>query len=366
MAKEFDFNQGIPGKYSALKVLHHPEKMQALREGVISAPVYLRFNPTNRCDEECFYCVYISNFSGIHPTMNYRDELPREKVLETLDDFKDMGVKAVTWSGGGESLLPKYAPEMLKRTVENGIGLSAITNGLRLSGERAEILANAGDWVRISIDYCDENMFKKIRKRGKVAFDQTVQNMSYFAKIKNPKCDFEANCVIHEHNYDKLFDIAKFLKETGVENVRFSPVWFKGFEEYHAPFKQRAIEEIAKAKEKLEDGTFEVGSTYEKYFINNSSSSQRLPRCLWGEIVSVIGADGNVNICHNKSYDPSGVIGSINDQSFKQMWFSEQTRNFFRNFDPRKLCNHECSAHERNLLLEEFLASSDPKLNIYP
>ena len=90
-----------------------------------------------------------------------------------------------------------------------------------------------------------------------------------FDEAKKSNCDFEANCVVHEHSFDRLYDIALFLKESGIENVRFSPLWSHDFEAYHAKFKEAAIEQIEKAKT-LSDETFEVGSTYEKYFVQET------------------------------------------------------------------------------------------------
>jgi radical SAM protein with 4Fe4S-binding SPASM domain len=37
------------------------------------------------------------------------------------------------------------------------------------------------------------------------------------------------------------------------------------------------------------------------------------------QVVPVIGADGNVYNCHNKSYTEEAIIGNINNQSFENM-----------------------------------------------
>jgi len=363
-------NQGLKrGISSAMKPFHYPERLDAISEGRMPAPIDVRFNPTNRCDEECFYCVYIPENSGIHPEFNPKGQLSREKVLETLDDFGDIDVKSVISSGGGEPLLPEYMPEALERTVDRGIGLSMITNGHRLSGKSAEILANAADWVRISADYCTPEQFQTIRKRPPSFFEQTERNMRDFAKSKRPDCNFGVNCVVHEHNYDRLVDIAHFLKETGLEYVRFSPLWCQGFEKYHAPFKEKALEQIEKAKD-LKDKNFDVGSTYAGYFMANAAEVERPERCWWGQLVTVVEPEGEnggrVSACHNKSYDPSGKVGSITYQSFKEMWFSDKTLKFFESFNPQESCHHECSAHDRNVRLDEYFACSDPRVHRYP
>jgi len=362
---KFDLNQGLSGKYSIFKVFHHKKKIESfLEEEVVTPPIAIRIKPTNKCNHGCFYCVYESSFSGIHPDMKREDELSKEKIMEVLEDLRDMGVRAATYSGGGEPLMHPNITQAFQKTLDYKIGLSLITNGLNLSGEKAELLAEA-DWVRVSIDYCDAEMMRKIRQKDKSAFDQTTKNLHKFAKIKKANCDFEANCVIHEHNFDRLYDIAKFLKEQGIENVRFAPCWFPKFEAYHDKFREIVIEQIEKAKQ-IGDRTFSVGSTYEKYFKDNTDSTKRPERCYWMQVVPVIAADYNVYTCHNKAYDPSGTIGSIKSISFKNLWFSKKSADFFMKFNPRENCNHECSSHERNVLISEWLACADPKLCRYP
>ncbi len=361
---KFDLNQGITGKYSILKVFHHPKKTDSFLNGKTSAPVCVRFKPTNRCDHNCFYCVYESSFSGIHQNMSRFNELSREKVMEVLDNLKEMGVLSVTYSGGGEPLLHPNITEALRKTLDLGIGLSMITNGSNLSDENAELLARA-NWVRVSIDYCDAEMMEKIRGQGVQKFEQTAMNLRNFADKKEENCDFEANCVIHEHNFNRLYDIAKFLKGLGIENVRFAPCWSPEFEKYHSGLKEVVAEQITLAKQ-LADENFKVGSTYEKYFSTNADPSERPERCYWMQVVPVIAADYNVYPCHNKAYDPDAIIGSIMNKSFKELWFSEETSKFFKEFNPKNSCNHECSSHERNVLIGEWVSCVDPKLNRYP
>jgi 2-iminoacetate synthase ThiH len=46
--------------YSDIKVLNYPEKLAALREGRITAPVHVRLKPTNVCNHNCWFCAYRS------------------------------------------------------------------------------------------------------------------------------------------------------------------------------------------------------------------------------------------------------------------------------------------------------------------
>ena len=131
-------------KYSDYKIFGFPEKLKSFEESRIAAPLYVRIKPTNRCNNDCYWCVYADSFrkknkpddfgsghiqSEMHTDMVESDTMPKDKLLETLDIFQEIGVKAVTYSGGGEPLFYKDIVEVMKKTVSNGIDLSIITNG---------------------------------------------------------------------------------------------------------------------------------------------------------------------------------------------------------------------------------------------
>src|SRR3989344_4611608 len=181
----------ITKRYGGVKIIWHPEKLKSFADKKITAPVYIRFKPTNRCNHHCAFCSYDPKTGdiGVRDKMKDRaDEIPKEKVMEIIDDFKDMGVKAVTFSGGGEPLIYPYIEEAMQKILDAGINLSIITNGQCLEGKKAEILSKA-HWVRISSDASDAASFSKIRKVPERWFYKLTENIKQFAQIKNPECE---------------------------------------------------------------------------------------------------------------------------------------------------------------------------------
>lgn len=356
------------GKYSPFKIVAHPEKLRSLAEGRVTAPVYVRVKPTNVCNHGCFYCSYGSDdpssegtFSGMHRDIKYKDRIPQEKMAEILQDFSDMGVRAVTFSGGGEPLT--YGPIVwtLERTLELGIDLSMITNGQRLTGRPAELLGQA-HWIRVSMDYCDPETFRKSRDRGLRQFDEVVENVRRFAKSKSPNCSLGVNYVVQEHNYGVVFRSLEFLRDLGVDTVKVAPVWSPDSEAFHKSVRQEVTDQIKEAEIKLTGETFEISDAYTGYFNGAGSAERSYSSCPWMQVLPVIAADQGVYACHNKAYDPEGFVGSIAKQSFRELWFSEETANLFRRFDPRERCKHECAADTRNKLIHQFIAAMDPRV----
>jgi len=350
----------MQGVYGQSKLAFHSDKLAALAENKITSPIYVRFKPTNRCNHRCFYCAYDPEFEYVlSETINRTDELPREKTLETLDDFKEMGVKAITFSGGGEPLIYTHINETLKRTLENGLELSIITNGQRLDNERAEYLSQA-EWVRVSTESMDVETFEKARRVSPDMFHKLQENMRNFAKIKKPDCEFGVNFVISNLNADKCYDSAKYFKDMGFNHIKFSPLYTpRDFESYHAPFREGVIGQIKRSQQDLSDDQFKVFSTYEGDFELACLDHRTYPRCFMNECLVVVAADSNVYTCQDKAYSESGFLGSIKDQSFRELWFSDELRERIRSFDPRKQCNHHCTKHTRNIEIAKMIGDLD-------
>ena len=90
--------------YSNLKFLRYSEHMEALKANKVVAPVHIRIKPINHCNHSCWYCAYRADNLQLGEDMNLRDRIPEDKMSEIVADVISMGVKAVTFSGGGEPL----------------------------------------------------------------------------------------------------------------------------------------------------------------------------------------------------------------------------------------------------------------------
>jgi MoaA/NifB/PqqE/SkfB family radical SAM enzyme len=348
-------------RYSDMKIAHFPEKLQALLAGRITAPIYVRVKPINLCDHACFFCAYSTGFrkgdranhiqSGMHKEMHEQDVMPAEKMHEILDDFHDMGVKAVTYSGGGEPLMHTHIVAFMEKTLEHGIDLSIITNGQMLVKRRAEVLAHA-KWVRVSIDYTSAAEMAASRAVPEKNFAMVLTNLKKFASMKDEGCDLGVNFIVHQNNYHRIAEFAGTLKDLGVENVRFSPMWVPQIASYHAPILKEVQRQMERARA-LIDERFSINSTYD---VESESHSpmRAYTHCHYMQVVPVIGADQVVYACHNTAYAKHGAIGSIKHQSFKDLWFSDEAKTVFEGLNPQHVCKHQCASDFKNRFINQL------------
>lgn len=355
-------------KYSDFKIFHFPEKLNSFTAGEVKAPLYVRVKPINLCNHGCFFCVYSTGFrvkdggdmehiqSGMHQDMKEMDAIPTEKMMEILYDLSRIGTKAITYSGGGEPLMHPDIVEIMQRTLDLKLDLSIITNGQNLAKERAAVLAKA-KWVRVSMDYTDGEQMKRFRNVPEKSFDAVIRNITNFAKIKNADCDLAVNYIVHRNNYKNLWGYTQLLKDAGVENVRFSPMYVPDFYDYHKEIADEVNEQLEKIQT-LCASNFSVNSTYNITPGSSHSHTRSYNKCFVMQTVPVIGADLNVYACHNKAYDNTGCIGSIARQRFTDLWFSDATKQYFEKFNAKTTCMHECSNDRKNILINNFVNAS--------
>ena len=71
--------------YTKLKFLKFRQQLDALENGHLAPPVHVRIKPMNPCDHDCWYCAYHVENLQLGNLMEYKDKLPREKMMEIVN-----------------------------------------------------------------------------------------------------------------------------------------------------------------------------------------------------------------------------------------------------------------------------------------
>lgn len=128
---------------------------------------------TMGCNMRCGHC-------GSSCKTALPGELSTEEALKLADMIGDLGLTWVTLSGG-EPLIRKDLPQIIRRLNENGVKANVITNGWEITEEMAKILKDAGvSTLAISIDGT-KKIHDKIRRPG--AFDRAKKAFGILEKL---------------------------------------------------------------------------------------------------------------------------------------------------------------------------------------
>ena len=354
----------MASKYSSLKIFHYQEKLDSLPQDVseIKAPIHIRIKPTNVCNHNCWYCAYKSDNLQLGQDMVERDFIPLDKMMEILSDCKDMGVKAITFSGGGEPFTYRYFTQTIKKLIEYKIPFASLSNGSRLSGEIAKLFAHNATWLRISMDGWDDLSYAKARDVKIGEFSKIIQNMRDFSALKG-SCALGVSFIIDNKNYEHIYEFVELIKDTGVSSIKLSPCVIsneaKANDAYHLKIIDEVRKQIAQAKDALEDTNFEI---YDAYHLFDEEVDKKYTWCPYMQILPVIGADLNIYPCQDKAYNlDEGLVGTIQDRSFKEFWFDDKEK--FYKIDPSCHCQHRCVADEKNKMILDYLGLNNEHLS---
>jgi len=341
--------------YSNLKFLNYTDRIDALREQRVVAPVHIRIKPMNHCNHDCWYCAYRVSNLELGEDIDYKDKIPEQKMFEIVDDIIAMGVKAVTFSGGGEPTLYKPLPDVVRKLAEGGVRVATLTNGSNLKGKVADAFAEYGTWVRVSTDAWNDESFAKSRGIREGEFTELLKNMRSFTG-RNTKCVLGVSFIVDENNCTHIYDACELLKDAGVSHVKLSAVVVSNSGEennaYHARIKGIVAEQIDRARA-LSDSRFSVINHYHEL---ESRFQKNYTSCPYLMFLTVIGADCKVYTCQDKAFTVPGTLGSIKEVSFKEFWFSEENKKRLFGLDPSKECTHHCVSHAKNLAITDLLS----------
>ncbi len=343
-----------PKIYSRYKIFGYPEKIASLPRNnpEILSPLHLRIKPTNACNHACRYCAYRDPRLQLGQDMDRRDCIPWEKMQELIDDICGMGVKAVTFSGGGEPFVYPRLAEAASRLADCGVAVAALTNGGRLAGEAADVFAWRAAWLRVSMDGWDGPSYARYRGTTEDEFAKVLGNLEAFKKRGGP-CRLGVSYIVDRDNYGHVAAMLARLKDIGVDSVKVSPCIIDNEgavnNAYHQPFVEAVREQLAAAT-RLVDDAFEI---FDAYHVMEEKFDKPYDWCPYCQILAVIGADLRVYPCQDKAYNLSASLGSIRDRRFREFWFADKEKFFA--IRPREHCRHHCVANPKNLMLHEFL-----------
>ncbi|MCP4623940.1 MAG: radical SAM protein [bacterium] len=130
-------------------------------------------------------------------------------------------INSIDFTGGGEPLLQPNLPEWIAEGHAAGCETGFLSNGLLLKKEKLRQIIDAGvDWICISMDGADAEMYEKIRIGSN--FDRVCGNVARIADLRNgnrPKTMI--NFVLMDLNFHQVADIVRLAARLGVDQLNF-------------------------------------------------------------------------------------------------------------------------------------------------
>jgi radical SAM protein with 4Fe4S-binding SPASM domain len=176
---------------------------------VFDRPYVVSWNLTYRCNLQCEHC-YLD--AGPNPLVTDeafadRSELSTDQCFEVIEQIAAFAPECLTILTGGEPLLRRDILPIVRRAHERGLWPVVGTNGVRITGNVARLLLDAGArGLALSLDALDPERHDRFRAvRG--AWENTVRGA---AILKAAGLPFLVQTTVGRHNVGELEAIAAF------------------------------------------------------------------------------------------------------------------------------------------------------------
>ncbi len=358
---EGDIDFVLHEEYSNWKIVHHQDILSKLKKSVQVVPLQVQIVPSNQCNHRCHFCAYRMKGFPSNEIFEEKDFLSYEKIYECLEDFAEIGVKALHITGGGEPLVHPNIYDIFVNTLDFKLDLALVTNGFKLTEDMCNLLGDSL-WVRVSMDSVNKSIYSFIRNVSEDVFDKVVENIKLLVKHKRNNI-VGIGYVIGKENYKDIYKAVKFFKELGVDNIRLSAVFTQMGYDYFFEFKDRAAELAKRAKEDFSDDSFTVFNLFDERVKDVFTGTQNYDYCPIKELLTYIGADYSVYTCCTLAYNKKGLIGSIKNQRFKELWGGYQKTKIFENHNPSINCSHPCMYKGKNDFINYCIKDNPKHIN---
>lgn len=300
--------------YHPMKILKHLNRIKASLKGNI-CPVFLQLDLTNKCNFNCGHCS-----SQMYEDYNEYSEAEQEvgRILELLDEAKELGVKAVEITGGGEPTLYSSFVKVMEKIREN-FEFSVVTNGSTLM--RKEIMESmiGASWIRLSLDASSSQMHSNVHglNRKSHIFSNIVKAATTFKKM-SPRTILGYSFIVMNNNFKEIIKATRIARRSSFDNIRFSAYYSPNGSTIEEKNIVSILDSLNDAEEFWTTETFKVFTFAER--IRDIYKEKKTKFCYYSCLVGVISATGIVYPCCAMKNMPEHRIGDIYESSLSDIY----------------------------------------------
>jgi len=349
------------------KVISNADRVIEFLKTGNTSPVLVEIDPSNSCNHACHFCI--SSYIHLPESKSLetfdRSVMPRDVLMGACEDFVDMKVRAVNWTGGGEPTVNKYIKEAITFLGKHKMKMGMFTNGTLLDKwDLFDTLVNNMTWVRFSVDSGTKETYESIRRPKKnTGWDKMIFNLKKLIETNNKKgkkIDIGVGFVITPDTYKEIVDYAKNFKNLGLDYCQFKPEIVNrergGGRQRSVDFWKKQVEPLLREAKNILGDLFQING----YKLTDLEQDPTLygrtyKKCLGSQVSPCVGADGHVYVCTNHRGYKQYSYGSLYEKRFKKIWNDLKTReaimNKINNVECFSNCTQLCKSHESNKIM---------------
>ncbi|WP_158784588.1 pyrroloquinoline quinone biosynthesis protein PqqE [Pantoea sp. BAV 3049] len=308
----------------------------------VNPPLWLLAELTYRCPLQCPYCSNPLDFA------QQENELSTEQWIEVFRQARQMGAVQLGFSGG-EPLVRKDLPELIRAARDLGFYTNLITSGIGLTEKKIDIFAEAGlDHIQISFQASDETLNAALAGSQK-AFQQ---KLAMAKAVKAHGYPMVLNFVLHRHNINQIDRIIDLAIELEADDVELATCQFYGWAQLNREGLLPTREQIASAEAVVKRYREKMSATSNLanlLFVTPDYYEERPKGCMggWGAIFLNVTPEGMALPCHSARQLPV-QFPSVLENTLQEIWYDSFGFNKYRGFDWMPEPCRSCSEKEKD------------------
>jgi MoaA/NifB/PqqE/SkfB family radical SAM enzyme len=199
------------------KLSYHFDRVQAWENGEKISPVSVDMALTRACGAMCSFCY------AMVQEPQERASIKTKEALNLLDDFGEIGIKAVSLVSDGESTISKAYVPFIQHAAKIGIDVGNATNGWEWEPNKIDQVLPFLAWVRFTVAAGTPEGYAKIMFKSAEhteVFDRAMSHIKYAVNLKkklNLKVTLGIQMVLIPEFKDEILPFTKLAVDLGVD-----------------------------------------------------------------------------------------------------------------------------------------------------
>ena len=338
------------------KLLHHVDRLAELKAGAMPAPINLEIDLSNRCSLGCEGCHFgythtrgpLANSDKPIDVQAMGDLMDVHLAKRMLSEAYVMGVRSVTWTGGGEPTLHPQFDEIASWSL---MPQGMYTNGCHISPARARLLRHKFAWVYVSLDYAERFDYKLYKKADK--FEDAITGIARLADAPG-EATIGVGFLLWRENWTQMHQMIDLAFAQGADYVQFRPMILH---KLHSPGE---IQEDTGWMDDLINDLRAISHhpgvivDVDRFVNYRDWDGHGYPTCWWSALQTVITPNGKLWTCVNRRGFKGDEIGDLNTDTLYNIWQQHQVKQVDHD------CRVMCRGHVPNTVLDKVMSNSNP------
>jgi len=290
------------------KVFRHPDRLKAYLNEELVRPITVEIHLTNKCNLKCYYCTYKDKRDT--QTLTY------DEAKLVIKRLCFMGVRGLTFSGGGEPTLHPCLVELAEYAKLLRLDVGLITNGVVLPNPEA--LLRVLTWIRFSVDTNDPATYSSMKGADKLG--DVINNIKTCVLAKKSSklpVTIGLQMVSTDRNYQELLPMLELAEHLKVDYFQFRPVE-KGTYNINVLSHIQVDRDIIKNR----GSTISVVDSWYKW--KELEEIKQYTSCPGADFIGAVDAYGDFYMCCHHVQDKTACYGSLLTQTGDEVLLSRK------------------------------------------